>query len=144
MVAQGLNNNRTSPPTRENITELTRIATNTFPAQMIRNAWRHAPYSWFPVVAGGEEQGEVEAEEEGTSESDDDDNESYSGTDALYSTIVELCILVYNCRTTRYYPQFCTRAPESGVCECCVCVVFVIRILYVIHVVVWCMGVYVI
>ena len=50
MVAQGFNNNRTSPSTRENITEWTRIATKSLPVQMIRNAWRHAPYPWFPVV----------------------------------------------------------------------------------------------
>jgi hypothetical protein len=77
VVAQGLNNNRTSPPARENITEWTRIATNTLHAQMIRNAWRHAPYSWFRVVAGEEGEvnvEEVRAKEKGTSESDDDES----------------------------------------------------------------------
>ena len=48
MIAEGLANGTTSPPTRENIVEWTRIATNSLPAQMIQNAWRHGQYSWFP------------------------------------------------------------------------------------------------
>jgi hypothetical protein len=48
MIAEGLANGTTFPPTRENIVEWTRIATNSLPAQMIQNAWRHGQYSWFP------------------------------------------------------------------------------------------------
>ena len=41
MIAEGLANGTTSPPTRENISEWTRIATNDLPEQMVQNAWRH-------------------------------------------------------------------------------------------------------
>jgi hypothetical protein len=51
MIAEGLANGTTSPPTRQNIIEWTRIAMNSLPAQMIQNAWRHGVYSWFPVAA---------------------------------------------------------------------------------------------
>ena len=54
IIAEGLANGTTSPPTRENITDWTRIATNSLPAQMIRNAWRHGQYSWFPPAPAAE------------------------------------------------------------------------------------------
>ncbi len=54
MIAEGLANGTTSPPTRENIIEWTRIATNSMPSQMIKNAWRHGQYSWFPPAAAAE------------------------------------------------------------------------------------------
>ncbi|KAI2512695.1 pogo transposable element with KRAB domain [Fragilaria crotonensis] len=54
MIAEGLANGTTSPPTRENIIEWTRIATNSMPSQMIKNAWRHGEYSWFPQAPAAE------------------------------------------------------------------------------------------
>jgi hypothetical protein len=36
MIAEGLANSTTSPPTRENIIEWTRIATNGLPEQMVQ------------------------------------------------------------------------------------------------------------
>ena len=41
MIAEGLANGTTSPPTRQDITEWTRTAANSLPKQMIRNTWRH-------------------------------------------------------------------------------------------------------
>ena len=54
MIAEGLENGTTSLPTRENIIEWTRIATNSMPSQMIKNAWRHGKYSWFPPAPTAE------------------------------------------------------------------------------------------
>jgi DDE superfamily endonuclease len=51
MIAEGLANGTTSPPTREHIVAWVRTAMNNLPAQMIRNAWRHGQYSWFLPVA---------------------------------------------------------------------------------------------
>jgi hypothetical protein len=51
MIAEGLANGTTSPPTREHIVAWVQTAMNNLPAQMIRNAWRHGQYSWFLPVA---------------------------------------------------------------------------------------------
>lgn len=64
MIAEGFGNVTTSPQTRENIIEWTRIATNSMPIQMIKNAWRHGEYSWFlPVPAAEGPPAVVNAEE---------------------------------------------------------------------------------
>jgi hypothetical protein len=56
MIDEGLVNGTTSPPTREDIVRWTRNAHANLPSQMVKNAWRHGDYSWFPA-GGGEEQG---------------------------------------------------------------------------------------
>ena len=48
MIKEGLTNGTTLPPTREHIVQWTLHASNTRPAGMIRNAWRHGDYTWFP------------------------------------------------------------------------------------------------
>jgi hypothetical protein len=48
MIEEGLRNGTTSPPTREHIVRWTQHASNTLPPEMIRNAWRHGDYTWFP------------------------------------------------------------------------------------------------
>jgi hypothetical protein len=40
-----------APPKRQHIDGWVQTATNSLPAQMIRNAWRHGQYSWFPELA---------------------------------------------------------------------------------------------
>ncbi len=54
MLTEGLAYGTTSPPTRENILEWTRIAVNDLPEQMVQNAWRHGQYSWFPPAPAAE------------------------------------------------------------------------------------------
>jgi transposase len=51
MVQEGLETGTTAPPKRQDIVGWVRTATNSLPAQMIRNAWRHGQYSWFPEPA---------------------------------------------------------------------------------------------
>ena len=51
MVQEGLETGTTAPPKRQHIVGWVRTATNSLPAQMIRNAWRHGQYSWFPEPA---------------------------------------------------------------------------------------------
>jgi hypothetical protein len=48
MIEEGLASGTTSPPSREDIVQWTRRASNNLPPEMIRNAWRHGDYTWFP------------------------------------------------------------------------------------------------
>ena len=89
MIAEGLANGTTSPPTRENIVEWTRIATNSLPAQMIQNAWRHGQYSWFPpapvaepaVVNAAEAVPAAVLDEDEIEEESDDEEHDADSTD---------------------------------------------------------------
>lgn len=47
MIGEGLGNGTTSPPSRENIVNWTKLAIETLPQDMVQNAWRHGDYSWF-------------------------------------------------------------------------------------------------
>jgi hypothetical protein len=47
MIEEGLASGTTSPPSREDIVRWTRVASDTLPPAMIRNAWRHGDYTWF-------------------------------------------------------------------------------------------------
>jgi hypothetical protein len=53
MIEEGLANGTTSPPAREDIVRWTRYATVNLPSQIVRNAWRHGDYSWFPTAGEG-------------------------------------------------------------------------------------------
>jgi hypothetical protein len=48
MIEEGLASGTTSPPLQEDIVRWTRVALDTLPPAMIRNAWRHGVYTWFP------------------------------------------------------------------------------------------------
>ncbi len=88
MIAEGLANGTTSPPTREKIIEWTWIATNDLPEHMAQNAWRHGQYSWFPpapatepaIVHAEEEEPAVSEEIEVKEESEDEKKENASST----------------------------------------------------------------
>ena len=51
MIDEGLTNGTTSPPTRENIVQWSRFAIANISTQIVKNAWRHGDYSWFPPPA---------------------------------------------------------------------------------------------
>ena len=53
IIEEGLANGLTSPPTREDIVQWTQYATVNLPSQIVRNAWRHGNYSWFPTAGKG-------------------------------------------------------------------------------------------
>jgi hypothetical protein len=48
MVEEGLQENTTTPPTRELIVKWARKAISEMPETVGRNAWLHGEYSWFP------------------------------------------------------------------------------------------------
>jgi transposase len=48
MVDEGLAHGTTSPPTRENIVQWARNAVANISSEIVKNAWRHGDYSWFP------------------------------------------------------------------------------------------------
>ena len=48
MIEEGLTNGTTAPPTKEHIVRCTQHTSNTLPPEIIRNAWRHGNYTWFP------------------------------------------------------------------------------------------------
>jgi hypothetical protein len=48
MIEEELSSGTTSPPSREDIVQWTQHASNNLPPAMIRNAWRHGDYTWFP------------------------------------------------------------------------------------------------
>jgi hypothetical protein len=88
MIAEGLANGTTSPPTRENIIEWTPIATKDLPEQMVQNAWKHGQYSWFPpapaaepaIVHTEEAEPAVSEEIEVKEESEDEERENADST----------------------------------------------------------------
>ena len=53
MIEEGLANGTMSPPSREDIVRWTRYATVNLPSQIVRNAWKHGNYLWFPTVGKG-------------------------------------------------------------------------------------------
>ena len=48
MMAEGLINGTTSPPTRKDITQWGLYAKNEISVETVKNSWRHGEYSWFP------------------------------------------------------------------------------------------------
>jgi hypothetical protein len=63
MIEIGLQELITKPPSRRTIVEWVLKSLRTLPASLVRNAWRHSPYSYFPnepPVEGVEEEDEEE------------------------------------------------------------------------------------
>jgi len=50
MLAVGMERVRANglTPSREDIANWSICAMETFPSQIVKNAWRHGDYSWFP------------------------------------------------------------------------------------------------
>ena len=65
MINEGLQHGTTSALTRAHIIEWCHFAMNDLPAQMVRNAWRHAEYSWFPLLtlAAGDNDDDTESDD---------------------------------------------------------------------------------
>jgi hypothetical protein len=58
MILEGLEHGTTSPPTRADIIRWCCFAMNDLPEhQMVKNAWRHAEYSWFLPLPAAENYG---------------------------------------------------------------------------------------
>ena len=49
MIDVGLSTGKTSPPTRELIVQWVKDACDDLSSQVVRNAWRHAPYEWLDI-----------------------------------------------------------------------------------------------
>jgi hypothetical protein len=54
MISTGLHQGKFDPPTRKHIAEWCSTSCRDLPAQMVRNAWPHGMYSYYPLVEGGE------------------------------------------------------------------------------------------
>ena len=82
MILEGLEHGTTSPPTRADIIRWCRFAMNDLPEQMVKNAWRHAEYSWFPppplaaAPNGDEELDNANAAPPDNQDNELDDNDS--------------------------------------------------------------------
>lgn len=48
MINEGLQHGTTSPPSRNDIAQWTTAAMETLPKEIVKNAWRHGEYTWFP------------------------------------------------------------------------------------------------
>ena len=83
MIAEGLEHGTTSPPTRADIIRWCRFAMNDLPKQMVRNAWRHAEYLWFPPPAPV---ADVVHNDDNNNKSDHEDNDNESSSDHLLSS----------------------------------------------------------
>ena len=65
MMAEGLINGTTCPPTRKDITQWGLYAKNKISVETAKNSWRHGEYSWFPN----------EEDDDNNNEEDDNNNE---------------------------------------------------------------------
>jgi hypothetical protein len=76
MINEGLQHGTTSAPTRAHINQWCRFAMNDLPAQMVRSAWRHSDYSWFPpsTPAAGDNN-DTESDHESVNAADNADND---------------------------------------------------------------------
>jgi len=74
MILEGLEHGTTSPPARADIIWWCRFAMNDLPEQMVRNAWRHAEYSWFPPPPAADNYGN---ELHNVNEPDDNDHDDH-------------------------------------------------------------------
>ena len=90
---EGLQHGTTSAPTRALIIQWCRFAMNDLTAQMVRNAWRHAEYSWFPLptpTAGDNDDTESDGESvnnvaDNADKLDDDDEELEESSSVYFS-----------------------------------------------------------
>jgi len=48
MVQEGIVHGTTSPPSREDVSKWSVAAMQSLPERIVRNAWRHGDYTWFP------------------------------------------------------------------------------------------------
>jgi hypothetical protein len=48
MIEEGIQRGTTRPPTRTDISNWTLAAMEALPTQIVKNAWRHGEYTWFP------------------------------------------------------------------------------------------------
>ncbi|KAI2514125.1 Pogo transposable element with KRAB domain [Fragilaria crotonensis] len=78
MILEGLEHGTTSPPTRADIIRWCRFAMNDLPEEMVRNAWRHAEYSWFPLPPAPDNDHVVNQFDDDDDDDDDNDNVSDS------------------------------------------------------------------
>ena len=54
MIDTGLLQEKTKPPSREDISKWTFKAQDTLSEQIVKNAWRHGVYTWFPDERNGD------------------------------------------------------------------------------------------
>ena len=73
MIQEGLIDGTTSPPTRELISKWAAIATKELPVQIVRNAWLHGEYTWFPASCAENDEIASHENENPYDENDDDD-----------------------------------------------------------------------
>ena len=48
MLIEGIQNGTTTPPTRRHIAQWSVTALSSLSTKIVKNAWRHGEYSWFP------------------------------------------------------------------------------------------------
>ena len=48
MMETGIEQSVTKPPPRDELSKWVRDSLESLPMQLVKNAWRHAPYSYFP------------------------------------------------------------------------------------------------
>jgi hypothetical protein len=48
MIEEGIRHGTTSAPSREDISKWALAAMGTLSKQIVKNAWRHGEYTWFP------------------------------------------------------------------------------------------------
>ena len=93
MISTGLKEGKITPPTRKDITEWSWSVTQDLPAQMVRNAWQHGLYSYFPpppdhapaAVVANDTNVNEEKESTDDNESSDDDNHEVGQSEPLLS-----------------------------------------------------------
>lgn len=92
MISTGLNQGKITPPTRKHIAEWCWTSSQDLPPSMVRNAWRHGAYSYYPPVQEEEEHAAVDNDDVehdavdndnvDTDGSSSDDDETISGDNA--------------------------------------------------------------
>jgi hypothetical protein len=96
MISTGLNQGKITPPTRKHIAEWCWTSSQDLPPPMVRNAWRHGVYSYYPPVQEEEEHAavanddveyaavdndDVDSTVDDTEDSSSDDDETIGGDD---------------------------------------------------------------
>ena len=81
MILEDLEHGTTSPPTRADIIRWCRFAMNDLPEQMVRNAWRHAEYSWFPLPPPAPDNDHVVNQFDDDDDNDDNVSDSEENSD---------------------------------------------------------------
>ncbi|KAI2495445.1 hypothetical protein MHU86_19077 [Fragilaria crotonensis] len=71
MISTGLHQGKIDPPTRKHIAEWCSTSCRDLPAQMVRNAWRHGTYSYYPSVQEEEHAADQRQEDEHAADDDE-------------------------------------------------------------------------